>query len=79
MIIINFGMFFRCNLTQKRLHIKIFMPDGPHPTMRESQYPIKFGQISLKIPIEELEFNINRAVLKMGILIHNKGTQKFPT
>jgi len=79
MIIINFDMLFTCNPTPTRLHIKIFMPDGPNITMRESQSPVKFGQISLKIPIQKLKFNIKRTALKMSIPIYNKGAQKFPT
>ena len=79
MIITNFGTLLTSNLTPKRLHIKLFMPDSPNPTMRESQSLFKFGQVSLKNSIEELEFAINMAVFKTDIPIHYKGTQKFPT
>jgi len=36
-------------------------------------------EVSLKIPIKKSKFTINRIVLKPGILIHHKATQKFPT
>jgi len=47
-VIINFSTLVTFNFTPKRLRIKILMPNGPYPIMRESQYPVKFSQISLK-------------------------------
>jgi len=78
MVIINFDTPSHV-IPHQRLKIKILIPDVSNPTVRESQSPTKFRQIGLKISIQKLKFNINRAVLKPGIPIHDKGIQKFPT